>query len=195
MGQAREAPTMFKWFRQASIDPLSVSMAGAKLGDRVLVVGCGDARLIAALASKAGLSGRACAVDESPERATEAARVALREGALVETSSSPPTALSFEAASFDLVVLRDALGRLESQLQMMVVQEASRVLRPGGRCMVIDTLASAGMASLFSAKETPASPGDSGATIELLKNQGFVAVRVLAERDGLRFLEAIKKNN
>ena len=195
MGQAREAPTMFKWFRQASIDPLSVSMAGAKLGDRVLVVGCGDARLIAALAAKAGLSGRACAVDESPERATEAARVALREGALVETSSSPPTALSFEAASFDLVVLRDALGRLESQLQMMVVQEASRVLRPGGRCMVIDTLASAGMASLFSAKETPASPGDSGPTIELLKNQGFVAVRVLAERDGLRFLEAIKKNN
>ena len=170
---------MFKWFRQASIDPLSVSMAGAKLGDRVLVVGCGDARLIAALAAKAGLSGRACAVDESPERATEAARVALREGALVETSSSPPTALSFEAASFDLVVLRDA----------------SRVLRPGGRCMVIDTLASAGMAALFSAKETPASPGDSGPTIELLKNQGFVAVRVLAERDGLRFLEAIKKNN
>ena len=134
---------MFKWFRQASIDPLSVSMAGAKLGDRVLVVGCGDARLIAALAAKAGLSGRACAVDESPERATEAARVALREGALVETSSSPPTALSFEAASFDLVVLRDALGKLESQRQMMVVQEASRVLRPGGRCMVIDTLASA----------------------------------------------------
>ena len=172
MGQAREAPTMFKWFRQASIDPLSVSMAGAKLGDRVLVVGCGDARLIAALAAKAGLSG-----------------------ALVETSSSPPTALSFEAASFDLVVLRDALGRLESQLQMMVVREASRVLRPGGRCMVIDTLASAGMAALFSAKETPASPGDSGATIELFKNQGFVAVRVLAERDGLRFLEAIKKNN
>ncbi len=51
------------------------------------------------------------------------------------------------------------------------------------------------MASLFSSKETPKSPGDSGSTIELLKKQGFVAVRVLAERDGLRFVEAIKKNN
>jgi ubiquinone/menaquinone biosynthesis C-methylase UbiE len=196
MGQAGEAPTtMFKWFRQASLDPLSVSMAGVKLGDRVLVVGCGDARLIAALAAKAGLSGRACAVDESPDRATEAARVTLREGALVETSSSPPTALSFEAASFDLVVLRDALSRLESQFQILVAQEALRVLRPGGRCMVIDTLPAAGMASLFSSKETPKSPGDSAPTIALLKKQGFVAVRVLAERDGLRFVEAIKKNN
>ena len=195
MGQAREAPTMFKWFKQPSMNPLSVSMAGAKLGDRVLVVGCGDARLIAALAAKAGLSGRACAVDASPDRATEAARVALREGALVETSSSPPTALSFEAASFDLVVLRDALGRLESQLQMKVVQEAARVLRPGGRSMVIDTLASAGMGSLFSSKDAPHVSGDAGPTIELLKNQGFVAVRMLAERDGLRFVEALKKNS
>ena len=185
---------MFKWFRRASLDPLSVSMAGAKLGDRVLVVGCSDARFIAALAAKAGLSGRVCAVDASPDRATEAARVALREGALVETSSSPPTALSFEAASFDLVVLRNALARLESQVQMAVVQEASRVLRPGGRCMVIDTLAGDGMVSLFS-KETPVSPGDSGPTIELLKKQGFVAARLLAERDGLRFVEAIKKNS
>jgi hypothetical protein len=51
------------------------------------------------------------------------------------------------------------------------------------------------MATLFSSKETPKSPGDPGPTIELLKKQGFVAVRMLAERDGLRFVEAIKKNN
>jgi ubiquinone/menaquinone biosynthesis C-methylase UbiE len=186
---------MFKWFRQPSLDPLSVSMAGATLGDRVLVVGCSDARLIAALAAKAGLSGRACAVDESPERVTEAARVALREGALVETSSSPPTALPFDAASFDLVVLRDTLERLERESQMIVAQEALRVLRPGGRCMSIDTLAPAGMASLFSSRETSGSPGDAGPTIDILKTQGFVAVRLLAERDGLRFVEAVKKNS
>ena len=46
---------MFKWFKTSTLDPLSVSMAGAKLGDRVLVVGCSDPRLIAALAAKAGL--------------------------------------------------------------------------------------------------------------------------------------------
>ena len=141
---------MFKWFRPAAIDPLSVSMAGAKLGDRVLVVGCGDPRLIAALAAKAGLTGRACAVDESPERATEAG--ASRARAKARSSrrrrarrprcrSRPPRSISSFCGM--------SLGRLESQLQMLVVQEASRVLRPGGRCMVIDTLASGGMASLI----------------------------------------------
>ena len=43
-----------KWFRPAALDPLSVSMAGVKLGDRVLVIGCSDPLLIAALAAKAG---------------------------------------------------------------------------------------------------------------------------------------------
>ena len=98
---------MFKWFRPTALDPLSVSMAGVKLGDRVLVVGCGDPRLIAALAAKAGLSGRTCAVDESPDLATEAGRVALKEGALIETSVATPHALGFDRESFDLVVLRD----------------------------------------------------------------------------------------
>ena len=48
------------------------------------------------------------------------------------------------------------------------------------------------MAALFGGADA-AGPTSAGATIEILKGQGFVAVRVLAERDGLRFVEAIKK--
>ena len=49
------------------------------------------------------------------------------------------------------------------------------------------------MAAIFGGQ---ASTSAEGATesIESLKGQGFVAVRVLAERDGLRFVEAIKRN-
>ena len=35
---------------------------GIKLGDRYLQIGCTDASLLAAIASKVGLSGRACAI-------------------------------------------------------------------------------------------------------------------------------------
>jgi ubiquinone/menaquinone biosynthesis C-methylase UbiE len=184
---------MFKWFRQAALDPLSVSMAGAKLGDRVLVIGCSDPRLIAALAAKAGLSGRTCAVDESPGLATEAERVALKEGALVETSSAAPYALAFEGESFDLVVLRN-VGTHDRQSRSAVVQEAWRLLRPGGRCMVIDTLARGGVAAILGG-QSPVTAGAAAEAIEVLKSQGFVAVRTLAERDGLRFVEAVKKNS
>ena len=181
-----------KWFRPAALDPLAVSMAGAKLGDRILVVGCGDPRLIAALAAKAGLSGRTCAVDESPDLASRAGRVALKEGALIETSSAAPHALGFENESFDVVVLRDV--RHDGQSRAPAIKEAWRLLRPGGRCMVIDTLARVGVSAMFGGQ--PPIPAESATeTIDILKGQGFVAVRTLAERDGLRFVEAVKKNS
>jgi hypothetical protein len=41
---------MMRWFRKPAGDPLAVSMSGLKLGDRLLVLGCSDPRLIAALA-------------------------------------------------------------------------------------------------------------------------------------------------
>jgi SAM-dependent methyltransferase len=183
---------MFKWFRTSTLDPLSVSMAGAKLGDRVLVIGCSDPRLIAALAAKAGLTGRTCAVDESADVVNEAARIALKEGALVETSRATLAALEFDGASFDLVVLRDVVGRRPDQPPAAVVAEASRVLRPGGRCLFIDTTARAGLAGLLGGQSSPPAPGSD--PLAVLNGQGFVASRVLAERDGLRFIEAIKRN-
>jgi ubiquinone/menaquinone biosynthesis C-methylase UbiE len=182
-----------KWFRPTALDPLAVSMAGAKLGDRVLVVGCGDPRLIAALAAKAGLSGRTCAVDESPDLANQAGRVALKEGALIETSAAAPHALPFEHESFDLVVLRD-VGTHDRQSRAPAVQEAWRLLRAGGRCMVIDTLARGGVSAILG-RQSPVTAASATETIEVLKGHGFVAVRTLAERDGLRFVEAIKRNS
>lgn len=184
---------MFKWFRPTALDPLSVSMTGVKLGDRVVVVGCGDPRLIAALAAKAGLSGRTCAVDDSPDVAAAAGRVALKEGVLIETSAAMPHALGFDHDSFDLVVLRD-VGTRDRQSRALVVREAWRVLRPGGRCMVIDTLARGAVAAMLGGP-APATAESASEAIEVFKGHGFVAVRTLAEQDGLRFVEAVKKNS
>ena len=182
---------MFKWFKTSTIDPLSVSMAGAKLGDRVLIVGCSDPSLIAALAAKTGLTGRTCAVDESLEAANKAGKVALSEGVLVETSRATLNALAFEDSSFDLVVLRDVLGRGEHSPDA-VASEAGRVLRPGGRCLVIDTTARSGLAGILGGQ--PATADRAVDPVAVLTSQDFVAARVLAEREGLRFAEAVKKN-
>jgi ubiquinone/menaquinone biosynthesis C-methylase UbiE len=186
---------MFKWFRASSLDPLSVSMVGAKLADRLLVVGCGDPKLIAALALKSGLTGRACAVDASAERAEAAGRVALSEGALVDVSHADLHALPFDAAAFDLVVLRDVLHASADHQQLAVIDETHRVLRSGGRCMVINTSGarSSGLAALFRARDTIQESADANALTELLKTRGFVAVRTLAEREGLVFIEGVNK--
>jgi ubiquinone/menaquinone biosynthesis C-methylase UbiE len=169
-------------------------MAGAKLGDRCLFMGSGDALMIAALAVKVGLTGRACVVDSDAARVQDAERIALAEGALVEATVAPLEGVPFDSESFDLVVVRDlasgASGR-PADAQVAIVREAHRVLRPGGRSMIIDSMPRGG---LFSPKSTTEASTEAVALADLLKAQGFVAVRVLAEREGLRFVEGVKRS-
>jgi ubiquinone/menaquinone biosynthesis C-methylase UbiE len=170
-------------------------MAGAKLGNRVVILGCRDPQLIAGLASKTGLTGRTVAVDTSAERAEAARHIALGEGALVETVSAPFDALPLDADAFDLVVLRDVLPGLELAPRLVLLQEAQRVLRPGGRCIVIDSKpARGGLANLFRRKQDEEPSPEAQAIAEALRTRGFVAVRPLAEREGLMFVEGVKRN-
>jgi ubiquinone/menaquinone biosynthesis C-methylase UbiE len=184
----------FNWFKPSALDPLGVSMTSVKLGNRLLVVGCGDPALIAALAAKAGLTGHACAVDESAERATQAGLVALREGVLLETKSAPLNALPFEAESFDLVVIRDVFSGDRDARATAVLHEAQRVVRSGGRCMVINTSAARparGLAGIFGGRGRDHSEesAEAAALVSAVKAAGFLAVRTLAEREGLIFVE------
>jgi ubiquinone/menaquinone biosynthesis C-methylase UbiE len=190
---------VFKFIKPSTLDPLGVSMTSVKLGNRLLVVGCSDPGLIAALAAKAGLTGRACAVDDSPERATEAGRVSLREGVLLETTAAPLNELPFEPDSFDLVVIRDVFTGDRDERAPAVLKEAQRVVRPGGRCMVINTSATRpgrGLAGIFGGRgrDHGEESAEAAALASALKSAGFLAVRTLTERDGLIFVEGSRRN-
>jgi ubiquinone/menaquinone biosynthesis C-methylase UbiE len=182
------------WFRKSSSEPLTVAMTAVKLGNRVLVIGCSDGPLIAALAAKSGLTGRAVALDESPERTAEAERVALREGALIETIVAPTSMLPLDDNAFDIVVLRDVLPTIEPEARIRTVQEAWRVLRPGGRCLVIEGAARGGLGAVFSHAGGDPQYAASGGAPRVLESGGFLAVRTLAERGGVVFVEAVKAN-
>jgi ubiquinone/menaquinone biosynthesis C-methylase UbiE len=175
-------------------DPLAVAMSGVKLGDRVLVLGCSDPHLIAGLAGKAGLTGRACALDESQERTTRAAAAVEREGVLLESFTAPWSALPFDPSSFDVVVIRDVLPPLQPEPRVRCVQETWRVLRDGGRCVVIDRGARGGLGALISGRGGSDHSGAAGGAATALQADGFVAVRTLAEREGLVFVEGVKPN-
>ncbi len=183
-------------FARRGADPhmLAVSMTGVKLGDRVAFVGCAHAPRLAAIATKVGLSGRAAAVVRDDAAAARVNKAAANEGVLVEIDVADVKALPYADAEFDVAVLDDTGGLLE-QLQdadrAAVAREVARVLRPGGRIVVIGGGGPSGLARLVSS--APVSPlVTSGAVHAILDANGFSIVRTLAEREGLVFVEGLK---
>lgn len=183
-----------KWFplRKSSLEHLAVSMAGVKLGDRLLVVGCADPLLIAQLALKTGLTGRAFAVDEDERAVAAAAEIASREGALIETATAPWGSSPLESESFDVAVVRDVLPHLTAAGRDVCLGEVRRVLRPGGRCLIIDGKGRGRLTAVTRSGPAASDYRDTDGPVRVLTAQGFKAARILAEREGLLFAEAVK---
>jgi ubiquinone/menaquinone biosynthesis C-methylase UbiE len=179
---------MLKLRKTTPSEPLIVTMTAVRVGDRLLVIGCADPKLVAQLAVKPGLNGRACAVDEDAERTARAAAAAEREGALLEVETSPVTRLPFDAESFDVVVVSHVLPALPADRRMAALHEGTRVLRRGGRCVVVQAGQRSGLASWFAG-----APPMTAVEIEsAMQAAGLRAVRTVAEREGLAFVEGAR---
>jgi ubiquinone/menaquinone biosynthesis C-methylase UbiE len=183
----------FSFFRRTGgRHDVPVSMAGLKLGDQFLLIGCGDGSLLAALAAKVGLTGRACAIDNARDRADRVRVAATKAGTLVEVEAAPPSMLPYDPGSFDLVVINDVLAAMNPNQRVGCLQETLRVLRPGGRCLVIEPAPRGGLGALLAKRTTDAYYASSGGAERALQAEGFKATRRLSEREGLAFVEGIK---
>ena len=183
-------------FARRGGDPylLVVSMTGVKLGDRVVFVGAPVPGRTAAIASKVGLSGRASAAVPDEASAARLNKAAANAGVLVDADISGVSALPYGDGEFDLAVIDDTAALLESLAESdraTMAREAARVLRPGGRVVVLGGSEATGLNKLLS--KTAGSPLVlSGSVNALLSANGFGIVRTLAEREGLVFVEGLK---
>jgi len=153
-------------------------MSGVRMGERALQIGIDDPSLAGAIASKVGLSGQAAIVVRDDAAAQAARNAAAKAGALVDVHVARLETIPFAESAFDLVVLHSTKGwlaSLDDSQRNAVVREALRVLRGGGRLVVIES-----------------TRGGPGAGVDALARGGFRAVRVLAEREGYRFTEGLK---
>jgi ubiquinone/menaquinone biosynthesis C-methylase UbiE len=170
---------------------LAVGMTGVKMGDRIAQVGCAEGGRMAAVAAKVGLSGRAVAVVPDEASASRARKGAERAGVLVELEIAPPTRLPLDDGAFDLAIIDDTgglLGGMSEDDRAATVRECRRILRPGGRLMIIGSAPRGGLGGLFA--RGPSAPRFD--PTPLLSADEFRSVRTLAERDGLLFVEALR---
>jgi ubiquinone/menaquinone biosynthesis C-methylase UbiE len=174
---------------------LIVGMTGVKLGDRLVQVGCGDGGRLGAIAAKVGLSGSATVVAPDELSGARAQKGAAAAGALVDVHLAPPTGLPLENDSVDLALVDDTtgvIGSLSADDRARSCRELLRVLRAGGRVMVIGSAPRAGLGGLINRRTAGPPFALSGDANKVLQAEGFKMVRTLAEHDGFVFVEGVK---
>ena len=115
-----------------------VSLARLEPGERVLDVGCGTGSLALAARRAVGTAGRVAGVDPSPEMIGRARGKARRAKLAIDFLEAPAQALPFEPATFDVVLSTLVLHQLPPANLHDAVGELIRVLRPGGRLLLVD---------------------------------------------------------
>jgi SAM-dependent methyltransferase len=174
---------------------LIVGMTGVKMGDKFLQVGCAHGGRMAAVAGKVGLSGRAVVVAPDEASAERARKAAEDAGVLVEVEVATPTQLPLADDEFDLAVVDDTaglFGTMRPEGRVAAIRELVRVLRGGGRVLVVGAVPRGGLGAVLSRTQSGPPFVASGDATMALEADGFKSVRTLAEREGLVFVEGIK---
>jgi ubiquinone/menaquinone biosynthesis C-methylase UbiE len=115
-----------------------LTLSEAKVGDKVLDVGCGSGRLTMAAQKWIGPEGEAVGIDPSPEMIQVARQNARRAGLRAKFELGVVETLPFPEGTFDLVLNRLMLHHLPGELKQRGLAEMRRVLKPGGLCLVVD---------------------------------------------------------
>jgi arsenite methyltransferase len=112
---------------------------GASPGEVGLDVGCGPGHLACELAREVAPEGRIVAIDKSPESvdATKARAVKEELTDSVDVRVSDATALGFPDDTFDFVVAVQVYSFVSNVAR--AIEEAARVLRKGGRLLVLES--------------------------------------------------------
>jgi SAM-dependent methyltransferase len=178
-------------------DPLPVTMSGVRMGERLLQIGVNDPGIAGLLAAKVGLSGNAAMVVDDEPAAARARDGIANAGGLVDlhvTQTGDP--LPFADGSFDVLVVHNMefrLGSLADVRRQEALREWRRVLRDGGRIIVIEAGRKSGLGALLRPGPKPDPEYESrGGTVALLESAGFRPVRTLGDREGFRFIEGLK---
>lgn len=116
----------------------TLEYAGLKPGESVLDAGCGTGVLTMLVADAVGGGGRVVGIDPAAKMIEVAKRNAREGGSRAEFRLATIEELPFEDESFDCALSSLMLHHLPPDLKIKGLREVVRVLRPGGRIVLVD---------------------------------------------------------
>jgi ubiquinone/menaquinone biosynthesis C-methylase UbiE len=136
------------WFalrgRERRMRQRLLDLAHIRHGESVLDVGCGTGTLAILAKQIVGPSGTVCGIDPSQEMLARANAKAARAGVEVRFENAAAQALPFANAGFDLALSTMMLHHLARAARRELAAEMHRVVKPGGRALIVDFAASVG---------------------------------------------------
>lgn len=120
-------------FRQAALDLVDI-----KPGMNMLDVGCGTGSLTIAARQKQGKDGVVIGIDPSSNMVNLAREKAEKAGVPIEFQVGVIEKLDFPDDQFDLVFSSLMMHHLPDELKLAGLEEVHRVLKPGGKLLIIE---------------------------------------------------------
>lgn len=128
----------FTFGRRAALRAATVQLAHLHPGMAVLEVGCGTGDVALAAKRLTGPVGPVHGIDPAPEMIAVARGKAAASGLAADFQVGVIEALPFPDASFDVVFSSLMLHHLPEDLKQRGLAEVARVLKPGGRVVIVD---------------------------------------------------------
>lgn len=132
--------TLFRLMgEKRSIAEITLEQARLSPGNKVLDVGCGTGTLALAVKSQVGPNGEVHGIDASPQMIGVARAKAAKAGSAVDFQVSIVEGMTFPNDRFDVVLSSIMVHHLPGDdLKRKAFAEVYRVLKPGGRLLVVD---------------------------------------------------------
>lgn len=124
--------------KEKSFRNKTVALAQVKPGETVLDVGCGTGSLTLAAKQQVGSTGKVYGTDASPEMIEMARQKAAKAGVDVTFQVDLIENITFPDNQFDVVLSSLMMHHLPDDLKRDGLAEIYRVLKPGGRLLVVD---------------------------------------------------------
>jgi ubiquinone/menaquinone biosynthesis C-methylase UbiE len=116
----------------------TIDLSQLQAGERALDVGCGTGTLAMKAYARVGTKGNVCGIDPAPRQIARARSKAARRGFPIDFQIGVIERLPFPDQSFDVVLSTLMMHHLPDDAKRLGLSEIARVLKSGGRLMIVD---------------------------------------------------------